>query len=91
MHLRPVLAAVLLFAVLSVGLAGCNNFNNKRGQGDAPVGRTDDAPAEVINFPNKFANVADKCDGHGHRVYSTTREASVVVIDDPSCPGGTSG
>ena len=40
-----------------------------------PSGRFDDSPAEVINFPDQFANVAHKCDGHGHRVYSTTRQA----------------
>jgi hypothetical protein len=70
-----------------MGLAttGCNAVNDARGRGDAPVGSKDDAPAEVINFPDQFANVAHKCDGHGHRVYSTTRQAPVVVIDDPSC------
>ena len=51
------------------------------------MGDYDDSPAEVINFPDQFANVAHKCDGHGHRVYSTTRQAPVVVIDDPSCAG----
>ena len=81
----------LTIAVLALGLAatGCNAVNDARGRGDAPVGSKDDSPAEVINFPDQFANVAHKCDGHGHRVYSTTRQAAPVVIDDPSCPGGT--
>ena len=75
-------------AVLSVALlAGCSGFNDERGRGDAPIGPFDDSPAEVVNFPDKFANVAHKCDGHGHRVYSTTRQAAVTVIDDPTCPG----
>jgi hypothetical protein len=91
MHLRHLLAGAATFAVLSVGLGACDSFNSSRGRGDAPVGHYDDSSAEVINFPDKFANVAHKCDGHGHRVYSTTRQATVVVIDDPSCPGGTAG
>ena len=77
----------LTIAVLALGLAttGCNAVNDARGRGDAPVGSKDDSAAEVINFPDQFANVAHKCDGHGHRVYSTTRQAPPVVIDDPSC------
>lgn len=40
-------------------------------------------------MPDEFANVAMACDGHGHRVYTTTRaNAGPVVITDPSCPGG---
>jgi hypothetical protein len=89
MHARHVIAAAASFAVLSLGLGACDNFNSSRGRGDAPVGKFDDSAAEVINFPHKVANVAHKCDGHGHRIYSTTREATVVVIDDPSCDGGT--
>jgi hypothetical protein len=84
---RLALAAMVLVA-FGAG-AGCDSFNSSRGRGDAPVGKFDDSAAEVVNFPDKFANVAHKCDGHGHRIYSTTREATVVVIDDPSCDGGT--
>ena len=77
---------------LALGLGGaCDSFNSERGRGDAPIGKFDDSAAEILNFPDKFANVAHKCDGHGHRVYSTTRQAAVVVIDDPSCDGGTDG
>jgi len=72
----PVLAGALIIAT------GCADTSPT---GDAPTGAVDDAPAEVINFPNKFANVAHKCDGHGHRVYSTTRPVPPVVVDDPSC------
>lgn len=62
--------------------AGCSDTSPT---GDGPTGAVDDSPAAVINFPNGYANVAHKCDGQGHRVYSTTREAPPVVIDDPSC------
>ena len=89
MHARHAIAAFASAAVLAVGFGACDNFNSERGRGDAPVGEFDDSAAEVLNFPDKFANVAHKCDGHGHRVYSTTREATDIVIDDPSCDGGT--
>lgn len=72
-------------AASALVLAGCSSFNDQRGRGDAPVQGYDDTPAEIVNFPDQFANVAHKCDGHGHRVYSTTREAAVTVVDDPSC------
>lgn len=75
-------------ALLSVALfGGCSGFDDERGRGDAPIGPYDDSPAEVVNFPDKFANVAHKCDGHGHRIYSTTRQAAVTVIEDATCPG----
>lgn len=76
----------LLVAAIAAGAlvvaAGCSDTSPT---GDAPTGPVDDAPAEVINFPDKFANVAHKCDGHGHRVFSTTRVAAPVVVDDPTC------
>jgi hypothetical protein len=55
--------------------------------------KVDRSPAEVIAFPDKFRNIAHKCDGHGHRVYSGSTGnsgtyAQLYVIDDPSCPGG---
>jgi hypothetical protein len=77
--------------VASSFLAGCgiqDEFNDDRGTGDAPTGDKDDSPAAVINMPNNFANVAHKCDGHGHRVYVSTHTAQakqIAVIDDPSC------
>ena len=82
MKARRVLIGLALSAVV---LVGCDSYNDKRGIGDAPVGSSQDGPAEVINFPDQFANVATKCDGHGHRIYSTTREAAVTVIADPTC------
>ncbi len=88
MNRRKLVALVALVVTAGLG-AGCDNFNSERGRGDAPIGEFNDSAAEVLNFPDKFANVAHKCDGHGHRVYSTTRQAAVVVIDDPSCEGGT--
>jgi hypothetical protein len=84
---RGVAAAVAVLVLV----AGCDNYNDKRGRGDAPVSSTDDSPAEVVNFPDQFANIAMKCDGHGHRLYivtHTSTDVPVVVITDPACLGG---
>jgi hypothetical protein len=80
-------AALLLAAAL---VAGCNQYNNDRGRGDAPVDRenTNDAPAYVINFPDKFHNVAVKCDPHGFRIFAHTRDGSPpVILPDETCKG----
>lgn len=83
------LGLVTLGAAAAIVLTACGGYNNDRGRGDAPVGGKDSAPADVLNFPDLFANVAMKCDGHGHRVYVTTRDNTPpTVITDPSCPGG---
>jgi hypothetical protein len=80
---------VLLTTAASLALAGCDGgYNGARGRGDAPVGRSDDTPAEVINFPDRFGNVATKCDGHGHRLYVMTHgktDPPVTVIEDATC------
>lgn len=80
-------AAAAAIAVLT--LAGCSEYNDQRGKGDAPVQNRegDDKPAVVINFPNEFANVAIKCYG-GTALLTTTREAAPLVIPDSSlCDG----
>ncbi|MEU5957581.1 hypothetical protein [Streptomyces sp. NPDC047525] len=57
---------------------------------DAPVQYKDDGPARIHSMPDGFANFAEKCDGFGHRVF-TTRSTSngggkaVAVIDDSMC------
>lgn len=86
-------------AVATIGavglLGGCSakdKFDSRRGRGDAPVGAVDDGRKEVIQFPDRFSNVAHACDGHGHRVYVTTKSDNsrfMSVIADPSC-GATS-
>lgn len=60
---------------------------------DAPrAGESNDSPAQVINMPDGFSNLAGKCDGpnyvytsyHGDSAYA----AIAVVKDDPRCTDG---
>lgn len=81
---------VVAAAVLA---AGCEQYKEERGRGDAPVASRDDTAKAVIQFPDIFPNVAHACDGYGHRVFVPSRgNASsgrqVTVVEDPSCPGG---
>ena len=52
-------------------------------------GTTNDDPADVIEMPDGFNNLATKCD-HGNRIYVTFHGDSAygsiaVVPDDPDC------
>lgn len=71
-------------------LAGCSQKAAEPFR-DAPVSGHQSSPAEVIEMPDGFSNVADKCDGHGHRVYvlfhSDGSYGSVTAVSDPGCPG----
>jgi len=83
---KSVAAIALVFAI-----AGCGGDETK--DADKSGQTVDRSAAEVIAFPDKFRNVANKCDKHGHRVYSSSSGNSgtypnLFVIDDPSCPGG---
>lgn len=86
-----VAAALFTLAVGSVIGTACtvkDDYDDRHGIGDAPVGDRDDSPAEVLNMPDGAPNVYMKCDGHGHRVYVATHtehRQSLVVIDDPTC------
>jgi hypothetical protein len=78
----------LWIGVVVVALAGCSAWNDDRGKGDSPVGKTDDSPARVINMPDGFANLAIKCD-RGNGIYVTTRDAApTVIVNDPNCAKG---
>jgi hypothetical protein len=97
MNLRTRIGIGVAASVIVVGGAalpscgtvpGTEDYNDKHGIGDSPVGDQDDSETDVINMPDGASNVYHKCDGHGHRVYVTTQNASgkeLVVIDDPSC------
>jgi hypothetical protein len=77
-------------ALLLVGvLAGCGKVVEP--YNDAPVKGQNKTPAEVLNMPDGFSNVATKCD-HGNRVYvafhgDSAYGAVAVVANDPSCAG----
>lgn len=83
-------AAALVLAVGGL-LVGCGQeYDDKRGKGDAPVkGRAgDDTPAEVFNMPDGFGNLATKCVGHGYRAYVTTNNdgpSNLELVKDESC------
>lgn len=87
-------AIIAASAVLSGSLAACSakeRLDTRRGRGDAPVVQpVDDTAKEVIQFPDRFSNVATACDHHGHRIYVTTKSDNSrfgMVIADPSCSG----
>jgi citrate synthase len=82
---KTVVAALLATAALgATACGGATQDAEKSGQ------RVDTAAANVIAFPDKFRNVAHKCDGAGHRVYSNSTgdsgsSAELFVINDPTC------
>lgn len=87
-----VIKKVLLVSTMALlFLGGCsvkNQIDTSRGRGDAPVGNVDNTPKDVIQFPDRFSNVSEACDGHGHRVFVTTKSDNsrmMQVIADPSC------
>jgi hypothetical protein len=87
--MRKTIAAAACVLMLGASACGINDrANERRGRGDAPIGKVDDDPKEVIQFPDRFSNVAHACDGHGHRVFVSTQTESgrqLHVVDDKSC------
>lgn len=74
-----IIATILAGAAL-VFAAGCGE--------DAPEGNRDTGPADILNYPDGFGNVAHKCDGHGNRVYSAGASdagTAIAVIPDETC------
>lgn len=83
-------ALAVAFFLLSFAAAGCGSDKSQEPFKDAPrSGQNNDDPAEVINMPDGFSNLATKCDGHGHRVYVVYHGdhtyGSVTAINDPRC------
>lgn len=83
------LAAVIGVAALT--LTGCGVDKAQEPFQDAPRGSTNSRPADVVEMPDGFSNVATKCD-HGNRVYvifkSDNAYGSVAVVpQDPGCKG----
>lgn len=83
---------LLIPSLTIVALSACgvtDKINEDRGRGDAGVSSVEDSPKQVIQFPDRFGNVATAC-VEGNRVFVTTRTENVgvqleVVAADPSC------
>ncbi len=92
MNPRRVTAGVAIAGVLVLGACSQKDkLDTRRGRGDAPVVQpVDDTAKEVIQFPDRFSNVATACDHHGHRIYVTTKSDNsrfLAVIADEECRG----
>lgn len=81
---------VIAFAAVLVTLLGACESRQ-----DAGVNNRDTGPADLINMPDGYSNVAHKCDGPNmvYVIYhGNTREgpkaygALAVVPNDPRCP-----
>jgi len=82
---RAALIAALVIALPLTQADSCDTHS------DADSGKVDHAPADVIQFPDGFRNVAHKCDGP-NMVYSLssgqsdTRPGGLAVVpNDPRC------
>ena len=88
---RPWYLAVIPAAIGAVVLTGCGNKFHQQFQ-DAPrLPVVNSAPAEVIEMPDGFRNLATKCD-HSNRLYvafhgDDNSAALYVVPHDPTCAG----
>lgn len=78
--------AVGIMCVLLAGAGSCD----RKGLGDAPVGKQVEEPRTVIVMPDQFPNLVVVCDGTT-RVYVTTREAPPAVVPNhPLCENAPS-
>lgn len=83
-------ASALLLLLLASGCSAKDNHNTTRGRGDAPVGSVDNTPKHIVQFPDRFGNIATACISPGIRVVVNTRgeaNADIELIADPNCHG----
>jgi hypothetical protein len=85
--MRRLLLPALLAAVVLAGV-GCNEYNDSRGRGDAPIGEVNEEPRTIFEMPDKYGNVATFCDGP-NQVYVMTADVPPVVVTDSANCGGT--
>ena len=89
-HVVPLFATITVVSIglAGAGLSGCSQKSFERLR-DAPIKGRNDKPAEVLQMPDGFSNVAHKCDGHGNRVYVAFKgdenRSAIAVVRDPSC------
>lgn len=86
------IAGLSLLVVALLLLTGCGVDKANEPFKDAKRGNTNSSPADTIEMPDGFSNVATKCD-HGNRIYvifkSDSSYGSVAVVPNaPDC-GGT--
>lgn len=85
---RTIIAAILAIAAAGGVLTGCAKITEPFN--DAPVSGHINGPAEIGSMPDGFNNFAEKCDGHGNRVFvifhSDSAYGSVFAMKDPTCP-----
>lgn len=91
LNVRRLLAVAALAA--AVPLAGCAGKYQEHGK-DAPIGARDDKPADVINMPDGYGNVAAKCHGPNmvYSLFHLNAEYGAVAVapNDPRCAGEAS-
>jgi hypothetical protein len=80
------LVLVGVVAVAAISLTGCKATEPFK---DAPTGARNTGPADLINMPDGFSNLATKCD-HGNRLYvifkgNDNRGSVTVVPKDSTC------
>ena len=88
MHKR-IVVAVVGAGVAVAALAGCGNKASQPWKDSPRSGYVNHDPADLIEMPDGFSNLADKCD-HGNRVYvlyhgDSTYGSTFVVPQDPTC------
>jgi hypothetical protein len=85
-------AIAIVSAVAVITLSGC--ARKSAGTIDAPVAGNngqDNSPAQIINMPNAWRNIATKCDvfQKGYRIYETrsnsNSNSNIVIVPDVGC------
>lgn len=76
----------IAIALIALVTAGCAKASEPFKDSDR--GGTNDSPADVIEMPDGFNNLATKCD-HGFRIYVTFHSDSpygaIAAVPDPKC------
>jgi hypothetical protein len=84
-------AALAGLALMASTVAGCGGYDEERGWGDAPISERDDGAWQIINSPDKFPNIATRCNPYqkGTRIYIQTHtdqaKTQLVLQPDESC------
>jgi hypothetical protein len=88
-HLLVKLAGTGVVVMLAAGACTAKGAEPFK---DAPQdGHHDNTPAKIIEMPDGFSNLAEKCSPHGHaRIFSAyhgnDNRSALSVIQDESCP-----